>query len=240
MVLNAFAFTIGFEIFLFLASVAIFRFHRSALPKSQFLVVVFAGVGMIGAPAANLALVSQRNAGVQERLDAARAHGADLRRRIDANVAAMQAFLAEPGTSQESPSFGRDQPWREALASLGHETAALSKERDALLAEINAIPGVAVADSNLELQRYLSLLSIVGICAYGGIVGLALLLAASERRAETRAAPMRLSRLEPRVASDRVDRSAASGEKLAAVGADTEWGADRVEAKNPGETLSGR
>jgi hypothetical protein len=234
---------VGLAICAAMASVAVARFHRGLLPKIQVAAFVFAGLVLIGAAAIDLILVNQADGGaeVQAHLDATTAHSADLRRRIDANVAAMTAALAEPLTSHEPPSVERDQAWQKKIGSLANETAALLKERDALVAEIYSIQPSVGAANNRDSQQRFSIILTLAMIGYAASIWLATFAAGRKERAEARAAAMRQFGLDTTPASDEVKHLAASGDKIRAIKAYRDaTGASLVEAKNAVESLFGR
>ena len=236
--MNAFTLTAAVVAFAPVAAFVAAKFYRGPLPRSQFFVIVLLAVAVVGGTTANLALVDQRdgNSAVRERVQAQAAHTADLKRRIEANVAAMQATLTEPQTSKEPPSVERDRAWRDRVASLAHETRALAQERDDLAKEIDALqPDIAASRNSIRRTR-LILLAVV--CAFVTIGSLAVILSARKRIAKARAARMSLPVGEPIVASDRVKRLAASGKRSVAIQVyREETGAGLVEAMNAVDNL---
>jgi hypothetical protein len=236
-IMNAFTLTAAVVAFAPVAALVAARFYRGPLPRSQFFVIVLLAVAVVGGAAANLALVDQRDGGsVRERVQAVAAHTADLKRRIEANVAAMQATLAEPQTSKQPPSVERDRAWRDRVASLAHEAQALAQERDDLAKQIDALqPDVAASRDSIRRMR-LVLLAVV--FAFVTIGSLAVILSARKRIAKARAARMSLPVGEPIVASDRVKRLAAAGRRIVAVQVyREETGAGLVEALNAVDNL---
>jgi len=237
--MDVFTLIVGFVICGLAASVAIVKFYRGPLPRWQIIGCVLLGLSIIGCAAADWVFLDQSGADarVQIHLDATAAHTADLKRRIDANVAAMQAALAEPLTSHEPPSAERDLAWRNRVAALAGETGSLLRERDGLLAEIKAIKPSAAAAATREWQQLVSILLDCAMFAYMGVVWLALFLNIRKRRAQ--AAP--LGGLDPNLASDHVRQLAASGAKIAAIKVyREETGANLFEAKKAVEALSNR
>ena len=224
------------------ASVALIQFHRGPSPKWRIIGTILVGLLAIGAGVADWVLIDHR--GMVERtqphLDVIAAHVADLKRRIDANVAAV----AEPQTSHEPSSAERDQAWRNRVAFLANETAALLKERDELLKEINAIDLVAIgaaAASARVSQEWLTIVFGCVILVYVMILWFVFLGDIRQRRADARAASAGQHGLEGTLASDHVRQLAASGAKIAAIKAyREETGANLLEAKKAIEALSGR
>jgi hypothetical protein len=236
--MDALKLIVGFVICALAASMAIVKFYRGPLPRWQIIGCVLLGLLIISCAAADWVLLDQSgaNARVQTHLDATGAHTADLKRRIDANVAAMQAALAEPLTSHEPPSAERDQAWRNRVAALAGETGSLLRERDGLLAEIKAINPSAAATTR-EWQQLVSILLDCAMFAYMGVVWLAIFLNIRKRRAQ--AAPQ--GGLDPNLASDHVRQLGASGAKIAAIRVfREETGANLFEAKKAVEPLSNR
>ena len=200
------------------ASVALIQFHRGPSPKWRIIGTILVGLLAIGAGVADWVLIDHR--GMVERtqphLDVIAAHVADLKRRIDANVAAV----AEPQTSHEPSSAERDQAWRNRVASLANETAALLKERDELLKEINAIDLVAIGAAAASARVWQECLMFVFGCVILAYV-MILWFVFHRRYSQT---PRRRARrvggqhgLEGTLASDHVRQLAASGGKIAAI-----------------------
>jgi hypothetical protein len=242
--MNAFTLIVGFVAAALAATAAIMKFHRGLLPKWQVIGITLAGLLIMVGGLADIVLIDHRNEGasVQERLDATTKHLADLKQRSEANVAAVQATLAEPQTSHEAPSVERDQAWRDRLATLVKETGALIKEREELGKEINAIePDLAAAAAADRLQSRISILLETALILYLAIAWSAIILNVRRRHAETRAQWIRQHGLDPTVVSDRVRQLAASGAKIAAIVAyREETGANLSEAKNAVESLSSK
>jgi hypothetical protein len=237
--MDALKLIVGFVICALAASVTIVKFYRGPLPRWQIIGFALLGLSIIGCAAADWVLLDQSRADarVQIHLDATAAHTADLRRRIDANVAAMQAALAEPLTSHEPPSAERDQAWRNRVAALAGETGSLLRERDGLLEEIKAIKPSAAAAATREWQQLVSLLLDCAMFPYMGIVWLAIFLNTRKRRAQ--AEPQ--GGIDQNLASDHVRQLAASGAKIAAIKVfREETGANLFEAKKAVEALSNR
>jgi hypothetical protein len=233
--MNAFTLIVGFVIVALAASAAIMKFHRGLLPKWQVIGITLAGLVIMAGGLADIVLIDHRDQGarVQEHLDATAKHLADLKQRIEANVAAVQAAVAEPS------SVERDQAWRDRVATLAGETGTLVKERDELSKEINGIQPEAAADR--LLQSRFSILLEAALILYLGIAWSAIALNVRKRRAETRAEWIRQHGLDPTIASDHVRQLAASGAKIAAIVAyRVETGADLREAKNAVEALSSK
>ena len=241
--MDAFTLIVGFVIGALAASVAIVKFYRGPLPRWQIIGIALLGLLIIGCGTADWVLIDQSgaNARVQIHLDATAAHIADLKRRIDANVAAVQAVLAEPQTSHEPPSVERDQAWQKRVAALADETGALVKERDELAKEIKAINPSAAAASAREWRQLISILLDCAIFAYMVVVWFVIFLNIRKRRADARTTTAPQDGLESNLASDHVRQLAASGAKIAAIKAyREETGANLFEAKSAVEALSGR
>lgn len=190
--MNALILIVGPAICALGGSVALIKFYRGPSPKWRIIGTILVGLVAIGAGVADWVLIDQR--GMVERtqihLDATAAHVADLKRRIDANVGASQAAVAEPQTSHEPHSAERDQAWRNRVASLANETGALLKERDELLKEINAIDlvaiGAAAASARVWQERLVFVFGCV-ILAYAIILWFLLIRDIRKRRADARA-----------------------------------------------------
>jgi hypothetical protein len=241
--MNAFTLIVGFFIAALAATAAIMKFHRGLLPKWQVIGITLAGLLIIGAGLTDIVLIDHRDAGARarEHLDATAKHVADLKQRIEANVAAMQAALAEPQTSHEPSMVERDQAWRDRVATLANETGTLVKERDQLSKEINAIESDADAAASADRlsQSRFSILLEAALILYFAIAWSALALNVRKRRAEMRSEWIHQHGLDPTFASDRVKQLAASGAKIAAIVAyRLETGANLREAKEAVEALS--
>jgi hypothetical protein len=213
--MNAFVIIVGLVACAAAAGIAIFS-YRGPLAKSQLIVLTLLGIGLIGAIAAHLALVSQddMSASIRRHLDATTAHSADLSQRIAASAATMQVALAEPPNPGEPHSFERNQAWQKHVASLSIEAGALLKERDEIGQELKAIQlDVTANAANSKLRSRLSILSAAALFAYMSICWLALFRVAREHRIAANAAATRRQGLGP--GCNHVERLAAADEKAA-------------------------